>query len=212
MTPVPPLATGNVPVTPVVNGKPVALVNVTADGVPKLGVTITGELENRMLPVPVSSVTALARLTDEGVAKNVAIPAPKPLTPVAIGKPVAFVNVATDGIPIFGVVKIGLVNVLFVNVSVPAMVANVPVADGSVIVVVPANFLLFDKYEIGGTYRLDDSFGAIVNFAVTPSIRIGYAYDHVISEIKNTAPASHEFILLFDLNLSKKVSVSPRFF
>jgi type IX secretion system PorP/SprF family membrane protein len=75
-----------------------------------------------------------------------------------------------------------------------------------------ANFLLFEKYEIGGTYRLDDSFGAMVNFMVSPSIRIGYAYDHVISEIQNTAPSSHEFILLFDLNLSKKVSVSPRFF
>ena len=75
-----------------------------------------------------------------------------------------------------------------------------------------ANFLLFEKYEIGGTYRLDDSFGAMVNFAVTPSIRIGYAYDHVISDIRGTAPASHEFMLLFDLNLSKKVSVSPRFF
>jgi type IX secretion system PorP/SprF family membrane protein len=75
-----------------------------------------------------------------------------------------------------------------------------------------ANFLFFEKYEIGATYRLDDSFGAMVNFAVTPSIRIGYAYDHVISDIKGTAPASHEFMLLFDLNLSKKVSVSPRFF
>ena len=75
-----------------------------------------------------------------------------------------------------------------------------------------ANFLFFEKYEIGGTYRLDDSFGAMVNFAVTPSIRVGYAYDHVISDIRGTAPASHEFMLLFDLNLSKKVSVSPRFF
>ncbi len=75
-----------------------------------------------------------------------------------------------------------------------------------------ANFLFLDKYEIGGTYRLDDSFGAMVNVAVTPSIRIGYAYDHVISDTKGTAPASHEFMLLFDLNLSKKVSVSPRFF
>ena len=75
-----------------------------------------------------------------------------------------------------------------------------------------ANFLFFEKYEIGATYRLDDSFGAMVNFAVTPSIRIGYAYDHVISDIKGTAPSSHEFMLLFDLNLSKKVSVSPRFF
>lgn len=75
-----------------------------------------------------------------------------------------------------------------------------------------ANFLLFEKYEIGATYRLGDSFGAMVNFAVTPSIRIGYAYDRVTSEIKSTAPASHEFMLLFDLNFSKKVSVSPRFF
>jgi type IX secretion system PorP/SprF family membrane protein len=75
-----------------------------------------------------------------------------------------------------------------------------------------ANFLFFEKYEIGATYRLDDSFGAMVNFAITPSLRIGYAYDHIISEIKGTAPASHEFILLFDFNLSKKVSVSPRFF
>jgi type IX secretion system PorP/SprF family membrane protein len=75
-----------------------------------------------------------------------------------------------------------------------------------------ANFLFFEKYEIGGTYRLDDSFGAMINFAISPSMRIGYAYDHVISEIKNTAPSSHEFMLLFDLNLSKKVSVSPRFF
>ena len=33
--PVPPLATGSKPVTPVVNGKPVALVNVPLDGVPK---------------------------------------------------------------------------------------------------------------------------------------------------------------------------------
>lgn len=42
-----------------------------------------------------------------------------------------------------------------------------------------ANFLIFDKYEIGATYRLQDSFGAMVNFVVTPSIRVGYAYDHV---------------------------------
>jgi hypothetical protein len=52
----------------------------------------------------------------------------------------------------------------------------------------------------------------MVNFAIPPSMRIGYAYGHAISEIKDTAPSSHGFMLLFDLNLSKKVSVSPRFF
>lgn len=75
-----------------------------------------------------------------------------------------------------------------------------------------ANFLFNEKFEIGGTYRLDDSFGAMVNFAITPSLRIGYAYDHVVSDLKINTPASHEFMLLYDFNLSKKVSRSPRFF
>jgi len=75
-----------------------------------------------------------------------------------------------------------------------------------------ANFLFFDKLESGITYRLGDSYVAMINFAVTPSIRLGYAYDHIISDLKTTAPASHEFMLLFDLNLPKKVSISPRFF
>lgn len=74
------------------------------------------------------------------------------------------------------------------------------------------NALFFEKFEIGGSYRLDDSFSGLVNFAVTPTVRIGYAYDAVRSDIKNYAPASHEFMLLFDLNFPKKVSRSPRYF
>lgn len=74
------------------------------------------------------------------------------------------------------------------------------------------NALLYDKLEIGASYRLDDSFSGLVNFAITPSLRIGYAYDNITSEIKAFAPASHEFMLLFDLNLPKRVSRSPRFF
>lgn len=77
---------------------------------------------------------------------------------------------------------------------------------------VSTNFLLYDKLELGATYRLEDSFGAMVNFAITPSLKVGYAYDHVMSDIKIVAPASHEFILLFDLNFPKKVSRSPRYF
>ncbi|WP_425076565.1 PorP/SprF family type IX secretion system membrane protein [Psychroserpens sp. S379A] len=74
------------------------------------------------------------------------------------------------------------------------------------------NALFFEKFEIGGSYRLDDSFSGLVNFAVTPTIRIGYAYDSVTSDIKKYAPASHEFMLLFDLNFPKNVSRSPRYF
>lgn len=77
---------------------------------------------------------------------------------------------------------------------------------------VSTNFLIYDKLELGATYRLEDSFGAMVNFAITPSLRVGYAYDHVMSDLNVTTPASHEVMLLFDLNLTKKVSRSPRFF
>ncbi len=75
-----------------------------------------------------------------------------------------------------------------------------------------ANFLFNNKFEIGGTYRLEDSFGAMASYAITPNLKIGYAYDHIVSDLKVTTPSSHEIILLFDLNFPKKVSSSPRFF
>ncbi|AWH84644.1 hypothetical protein HYN59_05700 [Flavobacterium album] len=81
-----------------------------------------------------------------------------------------------------------------------------PSIDGSL------NFLFFNKFEIGATYRLDDSYGGMVNYAITPNLRIGYAYDHIVSDLKVSTPASHEIMLLFDVNFPKKVSRSPRYF
>lgn len=75
-----------------------------------------------------------------------------------------------------------------------------------------ANFLFYDKLEIGATYRLEDSVGAMANFAVTPDIRIGYAYDYTTSDLNIQSSGSHEIMLLFDIKPSKKVSISPRFF
>ncbi|WP_370002410.1 type IX secretion system membrane protein PorP/SprF [Winogradskyella sp.] len=74
------------------------------------------------------------------------------------------------------------------------------------------NARFFKKFEIGASYRLDDSFSGLVNFALSPSVRVGYAYDAVSSDIKAYAPASHEVMLLFDLNFPKRVSRSPRYF
>ncbi len=74
------------------------------------------------------------------------------------------------------------------------------------------NFLFNEKFEVGATYRLDDSFGAMLNYTINPNLRIGYAYDHIVSSLNVSTPSSHEIILLFDLNFPKKVSSSPRFF
>ncbi len=74
------------------------------------------------------------------------------------------------------------------------------------------NFLIQEKFELGATYRLQDSFGLMANYAINPNLRIGYAYDHVVSDLNITTPSSHEIIMLFDLNFPKKVSRSPRYF
>ena len=54
--PVPPLDTVSVPVTPVVNGRPVKLVATPDAGVPSAGATNTGLFDRTRLPVPVSVV------------------------------------------------------------------------------------------------------------------------------------------------------------
>ncbi len=77
---------------------------------------------------------------------------------------------------------------------------------------VNVNARFYKKFEIGASYRLDDSISGLINFAVTPQVRIGYAYDSVSSGIRAYAPASHEIMLLFDLNFNKRISRSPRYF
>ena len=88
-------------------GNPVAFVRTSVDGVPKLGVTSVGLVANTSDPVPVSSVTADLKFALVGVAKNVATPVPRPLTPVEIGNPVALVNVTDVGVPNAGVTSVG---------------------------------------------------------------------------------------------------------
>jgi hypothetical protein len=118
---VPPFAVGKVPVTPVVNGKPVKLVATPDVGVPNTGVTKVGEVAKTAEPVPVSSVKAAAKFALDGVARKVATPVPRPDTPVAIGRPVAFVKVALVGVPRIGVTRVGEV----ANTADPVPVSSV---------------------------------------------------------------------------------------
>lgn len=107
VNPVPPLPTGSVPVTPVLSGKPVQFVKTPLVGVPSNGVVRVGEVAKTSSPLPVSFVTAVARLALDGVAKNVATPVPNPETPVLIGSPVQLVSVPLDGVPSAGVTSVG---------------------------------------------------------------------------------------------------------
>jgi len=77
---------------------------------------------------------------------------------------------------------------------------------------VNANLFMYDLVEIGAGYRTDDSITAMINFMVSPSIRIGYAYDSIQSELNFLTKASHEIFINFDINFKSKVSRSPRYF
>ncbi|MFZ2431851.1 MAG: PorP/SprF family type IX secretion system membrane protein, partial [Lutibacter sp.] len=78
-----------------------------------------------------------------------------------------------------------------------------------------ANVLFDNKVEFGVGYRLEDAFSGMVNFKATPELRIGYAYDHTISNLGPFSSGSHELFILYDLNifgLNKGYDKSPRFF
>ena len=78
-----------------------------------------------------------------------------------------------------------------------------------------ANILYQDKIEFGIGYRIDDSFIGMANFRATPELRIGYAYDHTISNLGPFSSGSHELFVLYNLdilNLNKGFDKSPRFF
>jgi hypothetical protein len=83
------------------------LLILVAVATPNTGVTRVGDVANTFTPVPVLSVSADARLADDGVPKKVATPVAKPDTPVEIGRPVQLVRVPEDGVPNAGVTSVG---------------------------------------------------------------------------------------------------------
>ncbi|WP_278022370.1 PorP/SprF family type IX secretion system membrane protein [Flavobacterium ginsengisoli] len=78
---------------------------------------------------------------------------------------------------------------------------------------VTANVLYNEKFEFGAAYRIDDSVSALFNINVTPTLRIGYAYDYTLTNFGQFNSGTHEIMLLFDLDLlGKGFDKSPRFF
>ncbi|GGX03789.1 membrane protein [Aquimarina muelleri] len=76
------------------------------------------------------------------------------------------------------------------------------------------NSLIYDKFELGVSYRYTDSFIALTGFNITQNLKVGYSYDFSVSKLSGYNNGSHEIVLLFNLDLlkySKKYS-SPRFF
>ncbi|MEM9679622.1 MAG: type IX secretion system membrane protein PorP/SprF [Bacteroidota bacterium] len=79
---------------------------------------------------------------------------------------------------------------------------------------ISANFLFYEKFWIGGGYRINESAGAIggiADFQISKQLRIGYAYEYPISDLRPYTSGTHEVLLMFEVFKSKRIK-SPRYF
>lgn len=86
------------------------------------------------------------------------------------------------------------------------------VSGAPVIADISANFMFYEKFRIGASYRTGDSVSVLAGFQITPQILIGYAYDYTTTELQNFTSGSHEILLRFELKSKEKALKSPRFF
>ncbi len=75
-----------------------------------------------------------------------------------------------------------------------------------------ANFLFNERFELGASYRLDESISGLVSMGITKDLRLGYAYDYTTTNLGDFNSGSHEVFLLWDIDLSRDKVISPRFF
>jgi type IX secretion system PorP/SprF family membrane protein len=76
---------------------------------------------------------------------------------------------------------------------------------------VTANFLINEKFTIGGAYRWDSAVSSLVGFQISESMFIGYGYDMETTKLSNYNSGSHEVFFRFELFNKNRVT-SPRFF
>ncbi|WP_299228701.1 type IX secretion system membrane protein PorP/SprF [uncultured Psychroserpens sp.] len=79
---------------------------------------------------------------------------------------------------------------------------------------ITANFLFHEKFWLGGAYRVNErasALGGIADFQVSKQLRIGYAYEYPLSDLRPYTSGTHEVLLMFEIFKSKRIK-SPRYF
>jgi type IX secretion system PorP/SprF family membrane protein len=77
---------------------------------------------------------------------------------------------------------------------------------------ISANFLLADRFWIGGIYRSGDAVGAVAQWIINSNLRIGYAVDFTLTDLRNYHQGTHELMISYEIAFTKKKFVSPRYF
>lgn len=77
---------------------------------------------------------------------------------------------------------------------------------------VSANFLLYERFVIGGAYRWSAAVSGMVGFQITDGLFLGYGYDLETTRLKNYNSGSHEIFLRYELFNNYDRITTPRFF
>lgn len=75
-----------------------------------------------------------------------------------------------------------------------------------------AKFSFADKFWVGGSYRRNDSFGALAGVNVSSFINIGYSYDITTSALNTVSNGTHEIVIGILLNNRYKVTCPQHLF
>jgi type IX secretion system PorP/SprF family membrane protein len=75
------------------------------------------------------------------------------------------------------------------------------------------NAWLNNTLGLGVSYRTNDSFVGMFEIQVSPEIRLGYAYDYTISNLKTYSKGTHELLLRYEFGNPKVQRIlSPRYY
>jgi type IX secretion system PorP/SprF family membrane protein len=77
---------------------------------------------------------------------------------------------------------------------------------------ISGNFLIYDKFMIGVSYRWSAAMSGMVGFQVTDGLYIGYGHDRETTNLKNYNSGSHEIFLRYELFNNIGKITTQRFF
>ena len=77
---------------------------------------------------------------------------------------------------------------------------------------ISGNFLIAEKFWIGAMFRSGDAVGAIAQWIINRNLRLGYAYDFTISDLRKFQSGVHEIMISYEIIHSNRKFISPRNF
>jgi type IX secretion system PorP/SprF family membrane protein len=75
-----------------------------------------------------------------------------------------------------------------------------------------ANFMILERFVIGGAYRWDAAVSGMAGFQITDGLFLGYGYDLETTRLRNYNSGSHEFFIRYEFFKRFDRISTPRFF